>query len=114
MVCASAGQPRPGRGVRLQPPRLTGAIFLPSNTPRQKRQRIEAIGGEWVELVFVGQHVRRRQRSGIRGLPETGAVYVHPFDDPRTIAGQGTVAIEIAEQFDGAIGTVIVPSAAAG
>src|SRR5690606_8069670 len=39
----------------------------------------------------------------------TGAVYVHPFDDPRTITGQGTVAIELVEQADAGLGTVVVP-----
>src|SRR5690606_25377353 len=39
----------------------------------------------------------------------TGAVHVHPFDDPRTIAGQGTIAPELLEQSGGPVDTVLVP-----
>ena len=39
----------------------------------------------------------------------TGAVYVHPFDDPRTIAGQGTVAVELIDQAETPIDTVVIP-----
>jgi threonine dehydratase len=109
VVCASAGNHAQGVAFACSLLELHGRIFLPSNTPRQKRQRIEAIGGEWVELIFVGSTYDDASAAASEDCRRTGAVYVHPFDDARTIAGQGTVAVEIAAQFDGPIGTVIVP-----
>ena len=107
VVCASAGNHGQGVAYSCQPWSSTGRVFVPTSTPRQKRQRIQAMGGD-----LGGAGLRRklpttrpvRRPSRTAGAP--GAVYVHAFDDPRTIAGQGTVAVEIAEQCDGPIGTL--------
>jgi threonine dehydratase len=109
VVCASAGNHGQGLAFACRELRLHGRIFLPTSTPRQKRQRIEAIGGPWVELIFSGGTYDEASAAAVEDCRLTGAVYVHAFDDPRTIAGQGTVAIEIAGQYDGEIGCVVVP-----
>ena len=109
VVCASAGNHGQGLAFACSQLRLHGRVFLPTSTPRQKRQRIEAIGGTWVELIVAGSTYDEASAAALEDCRRTGAVYVHAFDDPRTIAGQGTVAIEIAEQCDSEIGSVIVP-----
>jgi threonine dehydratase len=109
VVCASAGNHGQGLAFACSQLRLYGRVFLPTSTPRQKRQRIEAIGGTWVELIVAGSTYDEASAAALEDCRRTGAVYVHAFDDPRTIAGQGTVAIEIAEQCDSEIGSVIVP-----
>ncbi len=109
VVCASAGNH--GQGVAYACRRLgiEGRVFLPTNTPRQKRQRIAAIGGDRVELVIGGRSYDEASEEAHRDSAATGAVYVHPFDDPRTIAGQGTVATELVEQAAEGLDTVLVP-----
>ena len=109
VVCASAGNHGQGVAFSCRQLQLHGRVFLPTNTSRQKRQRIEAIGGPWVELVFVGSSYDEAGEAAEEDGRRTGAVYVHPFDDPRTIVGQGTVAIEMADQYPADIDTVVVP-----
>lgn len=109
VVCASAGNHAQGVAFSCRALGIKGRVFLPTNTPRQKREQIANIGGEWIEAVIAGSSYDEASAAAHADARSTGAIYVHPFDDPRTIAGQGTVAMEIADQFDGDLGTVIVP-----
>lgn len=109
VVCASAGNHAQGLAFSCAALQIRGRVYLPATTPRQKRERIRAIGGTWVELVIEGSTYDESSDAAFEDSAQTGAVYVHPFDDPRTIAGQGTVAIEIAEQLTTSIDTVVVP-----
>jgi threonine dehydratase len=109
VVCASAGNHGQGLAMSCRQLQINGRVFLPTNTPRQKRQRIADVGGKWVDPVIVGSSYDEASAAAHDDSDRTGAVYVHPFDDPRTIAGQGTVGVEIAEQSAGDIGTVVVP-----
>ncbi|MXG90451.1 threonine ammonia-lyase IlvA [Nocardioides sp. YIM 123512] len=109
VVCASAGNH--GQGLAWSCARLgvRGRVFVPGNTPRQKRQRIVALGQGLVELVVEGSTYDAAGAAALTDSLETGAVYVPPFDDPRTIAGQGTVAVELLEQAPGPLHTVVAP-----
>lgn len=109
VVCASAGNHAQGVAFSCVTLQLRGRVYLPTTTPRQKRERIQAIGGAWVELVIDGSTYDETSAAALEDSAQTGAVYVHAFDDPRTIAGQGTVAIELVEQVPSPIGTVVVP-----
>jgi threonine dehydratase len=109
VVCASAGNHAQGVAFGCSALGIHGRVFIPSATPRQKRERITAIGGPWVELVVAGSTYDEAGAAALAAAGETGAVLVHPFDDPRTIAGQGTVAIELHEQCPEPFGTVVVP-----
>ncbi len=109
VVCASAGNHGQGLAFACRQLRLRGRVFVPTHTPRQKRQRIEVLGGPWVELIIAGSTYDEASAAAFEDCDRTGAIYVHAFDDLRTIAGQGTVAIEVAEQSDGTIGTIVVP-----
>ncbi|MDW5596200.1 threonine ammonia-lyase IlvA [Conexibacter stalactiti] len=112
VVCASAGNHGQGLAFACRELRIRGRVFLPTNTPRQKRERIADIGGEWIELVIAGSSYDEASAAAHADSAQTGAIYVHPFDDARTIAGQGTVALELAEQAGeqgAAIDTVVVP-----
>ena len=108
VACASAGNHGLGLAYSCRELRIRGRVFLPTNTPRQKRERIVAVGGPWIEPVIVGSSYDETSAAALEDSERRGAVYVHPFDDPRTIAGQGTVGLEVAEQT-GTIDTVVVP-----
>lgn len=109
VVCASAGNHAQGVAFACNKKRIHGTIFIPSTTPRQKRNRIAAIGGDWVTLCTVGTSFDECSEAAIAFAKTNDAVYVHPFDDPRTIAGQGTVVKEIFEQASTPPATVVVP-----
>jgi threonine dehydratase len=108
-VCASAGNH--GQGVAYACRRLgiRGRVHVPSTTPRQKRERIIALGGDAVELVVGGDTYDEAAAAAAEHATRTGATVVPAFDDPRTIAGQGTVGAEIVAQLDHAPDVVVVP-----
>lgn len=109
VVCASAGNHAQGVASSCAALGIQARIYVPGNTPRQKRQRIVALGGDYVELIVGGSTYDAASSAALADAERTGAVYVHPFDAARTILGQGTVAPEIAEQAGDTLHTVVVP-----
>ncbi len=109
VVCASAGNH--GQGVALACALLgvRARIYVPTTTPRQKLQRMRALGGEHVELVAQGNAYDDAHRLARNAAASEQFVMVPAFDDARTIAGQGTVAREIVEQLGSAPDVVLVP-----
>lgn len=109
VVCASAGNH--GQGVAYACSRLgiKGRIVVPSTTPRQKRDRMAAIGGDIVELVVVGDTYDEAAAAAAAYAATSGAVIVHAFDHPETIVGQGTVCAEIVDELGAAPDVVVVP-----
>ncbi|MBR5950645.1 MAG: threonine ammonia-lyase IlvA, partial [Actinomycetaceae bacterium] len=109
VVAASAGNHAQGVAFACRQLRIHGKIFLPSTTPRQKRDRIADIGGKWVEQIIGGSTFDEAATASLAYAEEHGATYVHPCDAPLTIAGQGTVVKEIFEQASEKPATVVVP-----
>jgi threonine dehydratase len=109
VVCASAGNHAQGvafAGRRLD---ITARIYLPHGTPRQKRDRIVAHGGSRVELILTGDTYDDAAAAAQADADSSGAVLVPPFDDPRTIAGQGTIAPEILAALPAPPDALVVP-----
>nr|WP_300142585.1 threonine ammonia-lyase IlvA [Propionicimonas sp.] len=109
VVCASAGNH--GQGVAFACARLGihGRIFVPATTPRQKRERILALGEGRVDLAVVGDTYDEAAAAARLEAGGTGAAIVPAFDDARTIVGQGTVAKEIVDQFGRAPDVLVAP-----
>ena len=99
VVCASAGNHGQGVAYACHALDVRGRVFVPRTTPRQKRDRIAALGGADVEVLVVGDTYDEAAAAAKADSARTGAVLVPAFDDPRTIAGQGTVTREIVEQL---------------
>lgn len=109
VACASAGNHAQGVAFACRQLRIRGKVFLPTTTPRQKRDRIAAIGGQWVEQVIGGLTFDETSEAAQRYAKEAGATYVPPFDHPQVILGQATVGKEILDQASSQIGTIVVP-----
>ncbi|WP_216898010.1 threonine ammonia-lyase IlvA [Nocardia alni] len=109
VVTASAGNHAQGVAYACRAMGISGRIYVPTNTPKQKRDRIRAHGGEFVELIAVGNTFDAAAVAAADDVARTGATMVPPFDDPRTAAGQGTIAVELLEQLDRAPDLVIIP-----
>jgi threonine dehydratase len=73
-------------------------IVMPENAPEAKRRAVEAYGGK---VSVCKPTLADRQAAADRIQQQTGAVLVHPYDDPAVIAGQGTLALEFHEQAPG-------------
>lgn len=109
VVCASAGNHAQGVAFVCRALGVTGRIYLPRTTPRQKRDRVAAIGGGAVEILFAGQDYDDAAAAAAEDARRTGATLVPAFDDPRTIAGQGTVISEAIAQLGRVPDLVVVP-----
>lgn len=109
VICASAGNHAQGVAFACAKLGIRGRIFVPATTPRQKRDRIKAIGEGWIDLVVTGDSYDEAAAASLAEAATTGAVVVPAFDHLDTIAGQGTVAKEIVDQFGRAPDTLVVP-----
>ena len=108
-VCASAGNHAQGVAWAAHAFGLDARIYVPTTTPRQKRDRIAAVGGDRVDVVVTGETYDEAFAAALADAGRTGAVLVPAFDDPRTVAGQGTIAREIVEQLGAAPDLLVVP-----
>ncbi|MDQ6884697.1 MAG: threonine ammonia-lyase IlvA [Candidatus Dormibacteraeota bacterium] len=109
VVCASAGNHAQGVAFACARLRIRGTIFMPRITPTQKLERVEHFGGEMVQIRLVGDSYDEASAAAHAYSDQAGALFVHPFDDLATIAGQGTVGKEIHEATGGDVGVVLVP-----
>lgn len=109
VVCASAGNHAQGVAYACSKLGIKGTIFLPASTPRQKRKRIATIGGKWVDPVIVAGDFDEANRVAAKAAKEGGKVYVHPYDDPYTIAGQGSIAVDLDSQLPADTDMVLIP-----
>ena len=113
VVAASAGNHAQGVAQACRALGIRGRIYVPGTTPRQKRDRITAIGGDLVELVLIGDTFDDAAEAAADDAERTGATQVPPFDHPLIMAGQGTVALEAAEQLrtehGREMGTMVLP-----
>ena len=98
VVTASAGNHAQGVAFACNRLKIQGRIYVPTRTPKQKRERILAIGGEWVQLVLTGDTFDDAAEAAHTDAERTGATMVPPFDDPTVITGQGTVVREAVAQ----------------
>ncbi|GAA3385234.1 threonine ammonia-lyase IlvA [Cryptosporangium minutisporangium] len=109
VVCASAGNHGQGLAYACAALGVRGKVFVPRPTPRQKRDRIAALGGDAIELVIAGDSYDDAAAAAAQDAARTGATLAPAFDDPRTIAGQGTVLKEAFEQIDDVPDVVVIP-----
>ncbi len=105
VICASAGNH--AQGVALAARRLgcQALIVMPTTTPSLKIDAVRALGGE---VVLHGDSYSDAYARALELETERGLTFVHPFDDPDVIAGQGTVAMEILRQHQGPIDAIFV------
>jgi threonine dehydratase len=82
---------------------------MPAITPNQKVERVKHFGGAFIEIELVGDDYDAANLASQSYCEEHQAVFVHPFDDPFTIAGQGTIAKEVFEELSGDLDVVIAP-----
>jgi threonine dehydratase len=109
VVCASAGNHAQGVAFSCRMLKTKGAIFMPSTTPKQKITQVKMFGKEYVEVILVGDTFDDSYAEAMKYCTAKGLIFIHPFDDPMVIAGQGTVALEILEDIDCEIDYIFVP-----
>ena len=107
VICASAGNHAQGVALGARTRGIPAVIVMPLATPEIKVQAVAALGGE---IVLYGEDYDQAYDHAVELARDRGLVFVHPFDDPDVIAGQGTVAMEILRQQHGdQIDAIFVP-----
>jgi threonine dehydratase len=109
VVCSSAGNHAQGFALACRSMGIHGRVYVPAKTPKQKRDRIRYHGGDFIELIVGGKTYDVAAAAALDDVARTGATLVPPYDDVRTMAGQGTIAVELLAQLDGEPDLVIVP-----
>lgn len=109
VVTASAGNHAQGVAWSCRQLGIHGSIYVPENTPKQKRDRIRAFGGDFVDLMVTGENFDAAQDAALAHSADYDSAMVPPFDHPETIAGQGTIGVEILEQLDSSPDLVVIP-----
>ncbi len=95
LVCASAGNHAQGFALACRLLHIQGHVFMPITTPKQKVNQVKMHGKEWVEVILDGDTFDDSFSKADVFCKEHKKIFIHPFDNIDTIAGQGTVAIEI-------------------
>ena len=108
VVCASAGNHSQGMAAACAKMGVKGTIYMPAVTPLQKVNKARSFGREFVEVVLVGDTYDDAYTAARQAADENSWTFVHPFDDPNTIAGQGTVGLEILDDMPGTIDLMLM------
>jgi threonine dehydratase len=108
VICASAGNH--AQGVALSAAKLgcRALIVMPTTTPQLKIDAAKERGGSHVEIVLFGDSYTDAYQHALTLEKEQKLTFVHPFDDPDVIAGQGTIGMEILRQYSGPIHAIFV------
>jgi threonine dehydratase len=105
VICASAGNHAQGVALGAKRMGCKAMIVMPVTTPKLKIDAVRALGGD---VVLNGESYSDAYLHAQQLQTEHGLTFVHPFDDPDVIAGQGTVAVELLRQHPGPIDAVFV------
>ena len=108
VICASAGNHAQGVALAARTRGIAAVIVMPRTTPEIKVRAVADIGG--AEIVLEGDDYDQAYEHALGIAKDRSLVFVHPFDDPDVIAGQGTIGMEILRQRHGdQIDAIFVP-----
>ena len=106
VVAASAGNHAQGLALAAKQMGVKATIVMPQTTPQIK---VDAVKARGAKVVLHGDTYDEAARHAKQLVESKGLVYVHPYDDPDVIAGQGTIGMEILRQLPGRLDAVFVP-----
>jgi threonine dehydratase len=106
VICSSAGNHAQGVALAARRRGIRAVIVMPLTTPQIKINAVRELGGEVVLHgdAYDDAYTHARELEASQGL-----AFIHPFDDPDVIAGQGTIGAEILRQAEGPIDAIFVP-----
>tara|TARA_R110002073_G_scaffold14554_1_gene59315 strand:- start:93971 stop:95233 length:1263 start_codon:yes stop_codon:yes gene_type:complete len=109
IVCASAGNHAQGVALSCKLLKIQGVIYMPSPTPKQKIDQVKMFGGDYIEVILIGDSFDDAQYAAKLESDRLKKTFIHPFDDEKIIEGQATVGLEILEQSTEPIDYIFVP-----
>ncbi|SMC28074.1 threonine dehydratase [Andreprevotia lacus DSM 23236] len=106
VVCASAGNHAQGVAFSAEYLDCRAIIVMPATAPQIK---VDAVARRGAEVVLIGESYSDCYAHAIKLCEENGMTFVHPYDDPEVIAGQGTVGMEILMQHPDPLDAIFIP-----
>src|SRR5690242_21896155 len=106
VIAASAGNHAQGVALAAQRLGCRAVIVMPVTTPRIK---VDAVMARGARVILHGDSYAEAYERATQLRRSRGLAFVHPYDDPEVIAGQGTIGMEILRQHPGAIDAIFVP-----
>ena len=106
VIASSAGNHAQGVALGAKMTGINATIVMPATAPLAK---VTATKGYGAEVVLNGLVYDDAYTKAVEIQKETGATFLHPFNDKHVIAGQGTIGLEILEQLDGKVDTILCP-----
>ena len=105
VIAASAGNHAQGLALAAKQLGIKATIVMPRTTPSIK---VDAVRSRGSKVVLVGDNYDAAAAHADKLVAEQGLTYIHPFDDPDVIAGQGTIGVEILDQVAGPLDAVFI------
>ena len=106
VVAASAGNHAQGVALAASRLKTRATIVMPRTTPEIKIEAVKSLGGR---VVLHGDNYDAAYEHALALAEQRGSTFIHPYDDPEVIAGQGTIGFEILKQHTGDLDAVFVP-----
>jgi len=106
VICSSAGNHAQGVALAAKKRGIRAVVVMPVTTPKIKTDAVRALGGE---VVLHGDAYDDAYAHAIELGQKQALTFIHPFDDPLVIAGQGTIGAEILRQAEGPVDIIFVP-----
>ncbi|HSD73728.1 MAG TPA: threonine ammonia-lyase, biosynthetic [Steroidobacteraceae bacterium] len=106
VICASAGNHAQGVALAARQRAIAAVIVMPQTTPHIKVQAVMDLGAE---VLLHGDDYDQAHEKALALERQRNLIFIHPFDDPDVIAGQGTIGMEILRQRPGDIDAIFVP-----
>lgn len=106
VIAASAGNHAQGVALSARKLEVQATIVMPQTTPPIKVEAVKRFGGQ---VVLVGDSYDQAAQHAKQLATETGAVFIHPYDDWEVIAGQGTIALELLRQHPQPVDAIFIP-----
>jgi len=105
VITASAGNHGQGVAFAASQLKVPSIVFMPENTPLQKYHAVRDYGAQ---IVLTGRNFDEAYAGALVRQRETDSLFIHPFEDPLVMAGQGTIGLEILAEIPD-LSTIIVP-----
>ena len=109
VVAASAGNHAQGVALAAHHHGIPGTIVMPITTPSIKVDSVRRFGGKHINVILKGDRFEEACTYAKALALKHNVTFVHPYDDPEVIAGQGTIAMEILRQHTGDLDAIFVP-----
>ena len=109
IVCSSAGNHAQGVSLSCNKLKIKGTVFMPNTTPSIKVKKVREFGGEFITIKLIGDSYDDCYKEALGYCKKNKKTFIHPFDDEKVIAGQGSLAYEIFKELNDTIDYLFIP-----